>query len=191
MRKSRQEAAETRQRIVESASREFRRSGIDGTGLADLMMAAGLTHGGFYKHFESKEQVVEESIALGIESMIDSWRRTLSGAPSHRGLRTAIARYLSVNHRDEVAAGCPFSALGSEMARSGDAVRESATTGFVKMIDLIAGQLDGLTPAAARKEALWIMSTMIGAVTMARVVTDPELSTSILRETLRHLTRPS
>jgi TetR/AcrR family transcriptional repressor of nem operon len=190
MRKSRQEPAETRQRIVEAASAEFRRNGIDRTGLADLMMAAGLTHGGFYKHFESKEQVVEESIALGIESMIDAWRRTLSGAPPHRGLRTAIAGYLSVNHRD-VAASCPFSALGSEMARSGDVVRESATTGFLKMIGLIAGQLDGLTPVAARKEALWIMSTMIGSVTMARVVTDPKLSASIHRETLRHLTRPS
>jgi len=191
MRKSRQEAAETRQHIVESASTEFRRNGIDGTGLTDLMTAAGLTHGGFYKHFDSKEQVVEESIARGIESMVESWSGTLSAASEHRGLRTAITEYLSVNHVEDVATGCPFSALGSEMARSGDAVREAATTGFLKMIDLIAGQLDGMTRAAARKEALWIMSSMIGAVTMARVVTDPELSASILRETLKHLTRPS
>jgi TetR/AcrR family transcriptional repressor of nem operon len=155
------------------------------------MTAAGLTHGGFYKHFESKEQVVEESIALGVESMIDGWRRTLSGAPPHRGLQSAIADYLSPNHCNDVAASCPFSALGSEMARSGEGVRESATTGFLNLIGLIASQLDGLTPAAARKEALWIMSSMIGAVTMARVVTDPELSASILRETLRHLTRPA
>jgi TetR/AcrR family transcriptional repressor of nem operon len=191
VRKSRQETAETRQRIVEAASTEFRRNGINRTGLADLMMAAGLTHGGFYKHFESKEQVVEESIALGIDSMIDAWRRTLSSAPPHRGLRNAIAGYLSIDHRDHMAAGCPFSALASEMARSGDGVRESATAGFLKLIGLIAGQLDDLTPAVARKEALWIMSTMIGAVTMARVVTDPELSDSILRETLKRLTRPS
>ena len=191
MRKSRQEAAETRQSIVKAASTEFRRNGIDRTGLADLMMAAGLTHGGFYKHFESKEQVVEESIACGIDSMIDAWCHTLSGAPAHRGLRTAIAEYLSVHHRDDVATGCPFSALGSEMARNGDVVREAATTGFLKMIDLIASQLDGMTPAVARKEALWIMSSMIGSVTMARVVTDPELSDSILRETRKHLTRPS
>jgi TetR/AcrR family transcriptional regulator, transcriptional repressor for nem operon len=191
MRKSRQETAETRRRIVEAASTEFRRNGIDRTGLADLMMAAGLTHGGFYKHFESKEQVVEESIRLAVDSMIDAWTRTFSSASPNRGLRTAIAEYLSVHHRDDAATSCPFSALGSEMARSGEVVRESATKGFLKMIDLIAGELDGLTPAAARKEALWIMSTMIGAVTMARVVTDPELSASILRETLKHLTRPS
>jgi TetR/AcrR family transcriptional regulator, transcriptional repressor for nem operon len=191
MRKSRQEAAETRQRIVEAASTEFRGNGIESTGLADLMTAAGLTHGGFYKHFDSKEQVVEESIALGIESMVESWRRTLSAARPHRGLRTAIKEYLSVNHRENLATGCPFSALGCEMARSGDGVRDSATTGFLKMIDLIAGQLNGMMPAAARKEALWMMSAMIGAVTMARVVTNPELSASILRETFRHLTRPS
>jgi TetR/AcrR family transcriptional repressor of nem operon len=191
MRKSRREAADTRQRILEAASIEFRRNGIDETGLTGLMMAAGLTHGGFYKHFESKEQVVQESIAFGIESMVEAWQRTLSTAPAHRGLRTAIVGYLSIDHRDDVATGCPFSALGSEMARNGNAVREAATTGFLKMIDLIASQLDGMTPAAARKEALWIMSTMIGAVTMARVVNDPELSTSILREARKRLTRPS
>jgi TetR/AcrR family transcriptional repressor of nem operon len=187
MRRSRQETAETRQRIVESASTEFRRSGIDGTGLAGLMAAAGLTHGGFYKHFESKEQVVEESIALCLESLIESWHRTLSTAPPNRGLQSAIKEYLSIDHRDNVADGCPLSALGGEMARSGVAVRETATTGFLKMVDLIAGQLEGRTPAAARREALWIMSTMIGALTMARVVTDPEVSASILREARKHL----
>jgi TetR/AcrR family transcriptional regulator, transcriptional repressor for nem operon len=191
MRKSRQEAAETRQRIVSAASAEFRRNGIDRTGLADLMMAAGLTHGGFYKHFDSKEQVVEESIALGIEAMVEAWHRTLSKAPANRGLRTAIAEYLSIDHRDDIATSCPFSALGSEMVRTGDPVREAATTGFLKMIDVIAGELEDMTPAAARKEALWIMSSMIGAVTMARVVNDPELSASILREARKHLIRTS
>jgi TetR/AcrR family transcriptional repressor of nem operon len=191
MRKSRKEAAETRQSILEAASVEFRRNGIDETGLAELMGAAGLTHGGFYKHFESKEQVVAESLALGIESMIESWRSTLSSAPPNRGLQTAITEYLSTNHRDDVAAGCPFSALGSEMARSGNPVRVATTTGFLNMVDLIASQLKGMTPAAARKEALWMFSSMVGAVVMARVVTDPEVSDSILREARKHLVRPS
>ena len=191
MRKSRKEAAETRQRIVEAASEEFRRNGIDTTGLSELMSAAGLTHGGFYKHFESKEKVVAESIAFGIESMIDAWSRTLSSAPPKLALQTAITEYLSTNHRDDVASGCPFSALGSEMARNKNSVREAATAGFLKMVDLIAGQLSGMTRAAARKEALWIFSTMMGAVVMARVVTDPEISESILREARKHLVRPS
>ena len=190
MRKSRKETAETRQRIVGAASEEFRRNGIDRTGLSELMAAAGLTHGGFYKHFESKEQVVSESIAFGIESMIQSWRRTLSSAPPDLALQTAITEYLSANHRDDVASGCPLSALASEVTRSGNSVREATTTGFLKMVDLIASQLGGMTRAAARREALWIFSAMIGAVVMARVVTDPEVSDSILREARKHLVRP-
>jgi TetR/AcrR family transcriptional repressor of nem operon len=152
MRKSRKETAETRQRIVEAASGEFRRNGINRTGLSELMATAGLTHGGFYKHFESKEQAVAESIAFGIDSMIESWRRTLSSAPPNLGLQTAITEYLSTNHRDDVASGCPLSALGSEMARSENSVREASTTGFLKMVDLIASQLGGMTRPAARRE---------------------------------------
>jgi TetR/AcrR family transcriptional regulator, transcriptional repressor for nem operon len=191
MRKSRRETAETRQRIVEAASGEFRRNGIDRTGLSELMAAAGLTHGGFYKHFESKKQAVAESIAFGIESTIESWRRTLSSAPPNLGLQTAITEYLSTHHRDDVASGCPFPALGSEMARSDNSVREATTAGFLKVVDLIASQLGGMTRSAARKEALWMFSTMIGAVIMARVVTDPSVSDSILREARKHLVRPA
>src|SRR6202000_896272 len=115
VRKSRQEAAQTRQRIVESASVEFRRRGIAGTGLANLMAAAGLTHGGFYKHFDSKEQVVEESLAFALESMLEAWMRTLSAAPGRHGLNPAIADYLSPQHRDDCAGGCPFAALAGEV----------------------------------------------------------------------------
>src|ERR1700753_2125237 len=124
MRKSKLETAATRQRIVTAADGEFRRKGIDGTGLADLMAAAGLTHGGFYKHFRSKEQVVEESVALATQSMVEAMRRTLSASPGGQGLQTAIGEYLSADHRDDAAGGCPFAALGSEVARSSDAVRE-------------------------------------------------------------------
>ena len=121
MRKSRQESTETRQHIVEAASAEFRAKGIDGTSLADLMAAAGLTHGGFYKHFASKEQVVEESLALAADSMVESWKRTFAASSEKHGLDTAIAEYLSKEHRDDLAAGCPFAALGSEVAHGSDA----------------------------------------------------------------------
>jgi TetR/AcrR family transcriptional repressor of nem operon len=188
MRKSKQETAATRQRIVAAAAAEFRRNGIDGTGLADLMAAAGLTHGGFYKHFESKEQVVDESLALAIESMVEEWQRTLSASPGSRGLDNAIGGYLSAEYRDNVAGGCPFVALGGEVARSPDVVRETATTGFLKLVDLIAGRLEGLSPAVAKNEALFMLTAMVGAVTMARVVTDPNLSTTILRQARKHLT---
>ena len=190
MRKSKEEAAHTRKRIVEAASAEFRRNGIDGTGLADLMAAAGLTHGGFYKHFDSKEQVVEESLALAADTMAESIKGTVSASPGADGLHAAITNYLSIKYRDDPAGGCPFVTLGSEMARSSDAVREAVTAGFLKMVDTIAGRLDGRSPAAARNEALVTLSTMIGAVTMARVVADPDLSTSLLEQARAHLTRP-
>jgi TetR/AcrR family transcriptional repressor of nem operon len=189
MRKSKEESAQTRRRIVEAASAQFRCHGLDGTGLADLMAAAGLTHGGFYKHFESKDQVVEESLALAAESIVETIKRIMSASPGKRGFDAVIGEYLSIEHRDDVASGCPFAALGSEMARGSDAVREATTTGFVKVVDAIASQLDGMSPAAAKKEALWILSTMIGAMTMARMVTDPDLSASILREARKRLTR--
>jgi TetR/AcrR family transcriptional regulator, transcriptional repressor for nem operon len=191
MRKSKEESAQTRQRIVEAASAEFRRNGVGGTGLADFMAAAGLTHGGFYKHFESKEQVIAESLALAAESMVKTIRRILLASPGDRGLHAAIAEYLSIKHRDDAAGGCPFAALGSEMARGSDAVREATTTGFLKMVDTIASQLDGMSPAAAKKEALLMLSTMIGAVTMARMVRDPDLSASILRQARKRLTQSS
>jgi TetR/AcrR family transcriptional regulator, transcriptional repressor for nem operon len=189
MRKSKEESAHTRQRIVEAASVEFRRNGVDGTGLADLMATAGLTHGGFYKHFGSKEQVIAESLAFAAESMVETLGRILVASPGTRGLHAAIAEYLSTKHRDDAAGGCPFAALGSEMARGSDAVREATTAGFLEMVDTIAGQLDGMSPAAAKKEALLMLSTMIGAVTMARMVTDPDLSASILRQARKRLTR--
>jgi TetR/AcrR family transcriptional repressor of nem operon len=191
MRKSREETAATRQRIVEAASTEFRRSGIDGTALADLMAAAGLTHGGFYKHFDSKEQVVEESLEFAIGSMVEAMERTVAASPGKRGLHAAIKNYLSVEYRDDVAEGCPFVALGSDVARSGEAVREATTAGFLKLVDVIAGQLEGVPPSTARKEALVMLSTMIGAATMARVVTDPVLSESILQQARKHLIRSS
>ena len=189
MRKSKQETAETRRRIVEAASEAFRRNGIDGTAVADLMSAAGMTHGGFYKHFDSKEQVVEESMALAAEVWRESMEASLGALSPKKCLRTAIGDFLSVEHRDDMSCGCPFVALGSELARSSDAVRQATTDSFEKLVDAIASHIEGMTPAAAKKEALGIVTTVIGALTMARIVTDPELSESILRETRKHLTR--
>src|ERR1700742_1383233 len=137
MRRSRQETAETRQHIVEAAATEFRKNGIDGTGLADLMASAGLTHGGFYKHFESKEQVVEEAFTAATDSMVAAMSRTMSASPGDRGLHAMIAEYLSTRHRDDVAGGCPFVALGSEVARGGDTVHEATRAGFLKVVDII------------------------------------------------------
>jgi TetR/AcrR family transcriptional repressor of nem operon len=187
MRKSRQEAAETRQRIVEAASRRFRESGIDSTALADLMAQAGLTHGGFYKHFESKEQVVLEALQGALEAMRESLAKKMEHGSGNRSVNAALASYLSPEHRDDLGGGCFFVALASELSRGSDQMRDMATTGMVDFIDLIASHLTELPPAAAKKKALVIVSTMIGALTMARMVNDDKLSASILREARKAL----
>jgi len=176
MRKSREEAAQTRKRIVTAASEEFRKNGIVATGLNDLMSAAGLTHGGFYKHFESKDQLVAEACAQAVETAICE---RLGAAASEKG---GAAAYLSTGHRDNPATGCPLSAVGSELARSDEKTRAAATAGFLKLVEIMAGQFGKLPPATARRRALVAVSTMIGALTMSRIVTDPELSAEILKE---------
>src|SRR5580704_14111974 len=128
MRKSKEEAAQTRQRIVTAASKEFRKHGIVATGLNDLMSAAGLTHGGFYKHFESKDHLVAEACAEAVEMILEK----LAAAASEMG--GAAAAYLSTGHRDHPATGCPLSAIGSELARSDKRTRAAATVGFLKLV---------------------------------------------------------
>jgi TetR/AcrR family transcriptional regulator, transcriptional repressor for nem operon len=181
MRKSREEAAQTRKRIVTAASEEFRKNGIVATGLNDLMSAAGLTHGGFYKHFESKDQVVAEACAEAVRGLI----KKLEDAPS-KG--SALGSYLSTGHRDDPATGCPLAALGSELARSDEKTREVATEGFLRLVNILVGKSGRLPPEVARRRALMAVSTMIGAVTMSRVVTDAELSAEILIAAEKSLT---
>ena len=180
MRKSRIEAAKTRERIVTAAAAEFRQHGIAATGLADLMKAAGLTHGGFYRHFASKDQLVAEACSAAVAMMNE---RVASSASRERGRKglTAVADYLSAEHRDNPRDGCPLAALGSEMARADTQTRAAATAGFLKLVDALAGGFDERTPDEARRRALVAALTLIGALTVSRVVTDQTLSNAILR----------
>src|SRR5882757_7486907 len=100
MKKSKKEAAETRQRIVKTAAAEFRRNGIDGTALADLMAAAGLTHGGFYRHFASKDQLVAEACVAGMETVVEDMQTTTSNLSGKNELKAITDNYLSADHRD-------------------------------------------------------------------------------------------
>jgi TetR/AcrR family transcriptional repressor of nem operon len=179
LRKSREEAAQTRKRIVEEAARAFRKNGIVATGLNDFMKAAGLTHGGFYKHFESKEQLVAEACAAAVEAVMAS--RAMEAKP----INAAVAEYLSTSHRDDPASGCPLAAIGSELSRTDRKTREAATAGFERLVAVLAGKWKARD---ARRRALAAVATMIGAVTMSRVVTDPGLSAEILRAAAKSLT---
>jgi TetR/AcrR family transcriptional repressor of nem operon len=176
MRKSKEEAALTRKRIVTAAAEMFRKNGIVATGLNDLMNAAGLTHGGFYKHFESKDQLVTEACAEAVETMIEYVANGAAGGTP------VVETYLSTSHRDNPAGGCPLSAIGSELGRCDERTRTVATEGFLKLVDIMARQFGKAKPVDARRKALAAVSTMIGAMTMARMVTDPGLSAEILRE---------
>ena len=189
MRKSKQEAAETRRRIVKAAAARFRQNGIGATGLFDLMAAAGLTHGGFYRHFDSKDQIVAEACTAAVDSLVEQLAAAASGKSPLRGLKTIAENYLSAAHRDEPVDGCPLAALGSEMARADERTRAAATQAFLKLVGVIAAQFGKTRPEVARQRALVAAATMIGALTMSRIVTDSELSASILRQTARHLIR--
>ncbi len=178
VRKSKEEAAQTLKRIVTAAAGEFRKHGIVATGLNDLMKAAGLTHGGFYKHFELKDRLIAEACAEAVVALIERMNAAGTGA---------AAAYLSAGHRDNPAEGCPLAAIGSELGRSDEKTRAVATDGFPKLIEIMAGP-SGKTPAA-RRRALVAVSTMIGALTISRVVTDPELSAEILEEAVKSLSQ--
>jgi TetR/AcrR family transcriptional repressor of nem operon len=177
MRKSREESAETRKRIVRAAAGKFRENGIVATGLAELMKAAGLTHGGFYKHFDSKDQLVAEATTAALDSLLE-------GLAAHSTVGGAVAAYLTTRHRDNPASGCPLAALGSELAHADKKAREAAMAGFVKLVDIMVGKDK---TADARRRALVAAATMIGALTMSRVVTDPKLSAELLKEAEKSL----
>jgi TetR/AcrR family transcriptional repressor of nem operon len=187
MRKSKQEAAATRQRIIKAAAAAFRKNGIAATGLSDLMADAGLTHGGFYRHFDSKDQIVAQACTAAVDALVEQLAAAASGKSPKQGLRTIVENYLSFAHRDEPADGCPLAALGSEMARADERTRAAATQAFLKLVGVIAAQFGKTRPDVARRRALVAAATMIGALTMSRIVTDSELSATILRQTKRHL----
>jgi len=190
MRKTRAAAAETRVRIVEAAAAEFRANGIGHTGLSGLMAAAGLTNGGFYKHFASKDQVVAEACELGLAELSAGLVQAMDGrggaTPAGRR-RAAADAYLSPAHRDHPGQGCPFAALGSELARGAEPVRRSATDGLRTMVALLAGGDD----PADRGAALVALSAMVGAMTLARIADDAALSDEILLQMRRHLAHAS
>jgi TetR/AcrR family transcriptional repressor of nem operon len=187
MKKSKLEAAETRRRIVKTAAAEFRRNGIRTTGLSEVMAAAGLTHGGFYRHFDSKDQLVAEACAAAMESTCEMTEASACHGVGNDALEAIVTRYLCTDSRDNLSEGCLFAGLGSELARGDDTIRAAATAGFLKLVDVVAKQYRRTKPAAAKARALVALSAMIGAVMMSRIVTDPELSAAILHHTKKHL----
>jgi TetR/AcrR family transcriptional repressor of nem operon len=180
MRTSREEAARTRTRIVETAAALFKRDGIHATGLAGLMAEAGLTHGGFYGHFESKEHLVAEACALGFRQTVDRLVERVAAVPPARRLQAFVDIYLSEAHCDDPATGCGFAALGAELGRADPATRAVADEALRHYVGEIASFLPDFAPAAATRKARAIAATLLGAVTFARAVADQELARAML-----------
>jgi TetR/AcrR family transcriptional repressor of nem operon len=181
LRKSKLEAAQTREAIVTAAADLIRRVGIGEASLADMMAAAGLTHGGFYRHFRNKEHLVSEALAAAGEMAV----ATLGRQVARGGLSVAIDGYLSTSHRDSRTPTCPFAALGSEIARCGHQTKAAMTEILEKLLVTLAGK--AADHEKARGDAIVALSTMIGAMTLARVVTDRNLSSEILDRAKNHL----
>ncbi|MDE1175898.1 MAG: TetR family transcriptional regulator [Edaphobacter sp.] len=189
MRKSREETAETRKRIVASSSRAFRENGIDGTGLSELMQAAGLeTQGGFYKHFASKGQLVTEAMQASLDELIAGVERRTAEAEPGAAIDVLVKGYLSKRHREQVADGCPLAALGTELRRADEETSQVATDGLKRLVRAVAKQVDAKRVDAgsrreAQKRAIGVVSAMVGGLMLSRIANDASLADAFLRET--------
>jgi len=183
---SRKEA--THERIVETAARAIRRSGYRGAGVADIMKEAGLTHGGFYAHFDSREGMLAEVADRAGADTVAFLAGVAAAAPPKQELDAMLRAYLSKEHVESVETGCAVAALGSEMPRQAPKVRRAATHRIKEMIDLVARQLPDWGRPGAHERALVTVATALGALILARAVDDPKLSDAVRRAALNHLT---
>ncbi|AOI86822.1 TetR/AcrR family transcriptional regulator [Burkholderia cepacia] len=173
---SRQQAAENRSAIVAAAERLFRVRGVDAVGLTELMKEAGFTQGGFYNHFKSKDALVAEVMEKAMQDRADS--------PNAGSLDAQVASYLSAAHRDNVEAGCPLSGFAGDAPRLTDAARACYAHGLATYLDRLERMVavEGVTPAQTRRDAIAVLSQMVGALVLSRAIagTEPVLADEIL-----------
>ncbi|HEX4327189.1 MAG TPA: TetR/AcrR family transcriptional regulator [Burkholderiales bacterium] len=179
MKVSREQCAENRERILAMASGLFRERGFDGVGIADIMNAAGLTHGGFYRHFASKDDLAAQTCQLAMEGTAEKWSSLLDSQPQ-APLQALLAHYLSEAHRDGLARGCMFAALSGDAARQEHGVRKAFGDGLDVLLDMLGKTMPERSRQARRRKAIAAMAEMVGAVILARAVDDPALSKEIL-----------
>jgi TetR/AcrR family transcriptional repressor of nem operon len=167
MKVTREQAAQNRERILDAAAQLFRERGFEGIGVADMMKVAGLTHGGFYGHFSSKEDLIAEAAARALKRSLALWSKLAERAP--RDPLSAIAgAYLTSRHRDNPGAGCLLAALGPDVSRQGTAVRRTVTDYVRSTVDLLAKLVPAKSKGAKRQKAITTYATLVGAMVMAR-----------------------
>lgn len=186
MKVSKAQAAQNRQDILEAASRLYREHGLDGVGVAEVTRGAGLTHGGLYRHFESKDALVREACARAFDWSI----APLDGqeGAGHSDLAARVQAYLSPRHRDSPGSGCPAAALAVDVARAGGDLSavfaEGVERNIARFARVMAGLGDEQVPdAGQRAQAMAMLSGMVGALVLARATAaaDPQLSDEILK----------
>jgi TetR/AcrR family transcriptional repressor of nem operon len=180
---SQQDKAASHDRVVRIAAARFREAGLGGPGVADLMQEAGLTHGGFYRHFGSRDDLVAEAV----EHMRTQFEGRMT-AVAENGLTRLIDEYLTENHRDASATGCAVVAVGGDMARSNQRARAAYTHQVELYLELIGELVEEHSDSAARQRAIVTLSAMVGSMLIARAVNKEELSREFLDTVRHHLT---
>jgi TetR/AcrR family transcriptional repressor of nem operon len=180
MRYSREHKQETHAKIVKKAAVLLREKGAHGIGVADLMKEAGLTHGGFYAHFDSREALVIEAFAYAMDRSTERWRKIAEQTPPDKRLATIIQTYLTPVHRDDPGHGCAVPALGAEIARESPKTRKAFAAKLDQMIEMMSEQFHGGPSKSARKHAMAALATMMGSVVLARVAGNGDLSEELL-----------
>ncbi|MDR7307258.1 TetR/AcrR family transcriptional regulator [Rhodoferax saidenbachensis] len=186
MKVTREQANQNRDRVLEVAGRLFRERGFDGIGVADLMKSAGLTHGGFYGQFASKEELMAEACERTFDKAADFWAQLAERAEGNP-LAAVMQAYLSKQHRDNPGEGCVMAALGADAARQGPSLRQAVTGGTRKVLDLFTNLAPGRAKALKRERAVLAYASMVGALILARAVDDEALSDEILQTVVASL----
>lgn len=178
MRVSRAQAEANREAVINAASRLFREHGFDGIGLKDLMKGAGLTQGGFYKQFESKDDLAAQASRRAMEHATRRWSVVAAASPDP--LEAVIGLYLSLGHREEKSDGCPLVALGSDAARQSEEVRIPFQDGIAAHLEILDELMPGAEGPGTQYKAMAMLSLMVGAVTISRILKDEEMSQRFL-----------
>ena len=187
MRYSKEHKQETHARIVRKASVRLREKGAHGIGVADLMKEAGLTHGGFYAHFDSRDALVIEAFAYAMDRSTARWRKMAEATPPEKRFAAIVESYLTPLHRDDPGHGCAITSLGAEIARESPRTRKAFAGKIDEMVDMIADHLPDVPRKAARKQAIAALATMMGTLVLSRIAGSGEFSDEVLaagRETV-------
>lgn len=183
---SREKAQQNRERVVATAARLFRERGLDGVGIADVMKSAGLTHGGFYAQFPSKEDLMAEACGKSSDDLYAVWE-DLAQRGSKQGLSALAATYLSQDHRDNPGSGCVVASLAVDGSRQGTRFRAALTASIKRSLALLMQLAPQRSVKMKRREAIASFATMVGAVVLARGVSDTALSDEILEAARAHI----